>query len=182
MDKSAAIDQFRPSIFARHFRFNGDASLYRDAIRSPAIYRNLMWLLICFPSASALASDGNSCASNPAIQVAERFTDLPAEIRADLLIDGAIADVGGKFNATDFIIDDSLPSRRFVQAGFPENKWFIWIEHGGNSRHDDVLGYRRRNEGRSLSWYRAAEFQGAPCAAIGAFLAGVWTPLPNSHK
>ncbi len=63
-----------------------------------------------------------------------------------------------------------------VMAGQSGLKWFVWIDHGGFSRHDDVFGYSQLWEKEdTYRWYRSTQMQGEPCIAINAFLDGVNT-------
>ena len=43
---------------------------------------------------------------------------------------GGIAPKGGKWNATDVVLEDA-PFRRFIRAGHDGGKWFLWWERGG---------------------------------------------------
>lgn len=123
------------------------------------------------------------CAVTFATRFYHRLADMPEEIRADLASHGPIADAGEPFEETDFITDASLPGRRFVLGGVSDGKWFVWVDHGGFVRHDDVFGYRpvysKADEPPRL--LRFAALQGEPCVAINAFLAGVQTPLGRPH-
>ena len=63
-----------------------------------------------------------------------------------------------------------------VLAGQSGTKWFVWIDHGGFSRHYDVFGYSQLWEkADTYRWFRSTQLQGEPCIAINAFLDGVHT-------
>ena len=137
---------------------------------------------LALAAASVSAEDDVHCAVSFATHFVGRFAELPEEIRNDVLKDGKIAEPDGAFNETDDIDDRNLPFRRLVRAGRSGGQWFVWIKHGGFSPHYDVLGFRPFWEKADrYRWYRAGEFQGEPCIAINAFLAGVQTPTDGRH-
>jgi hypothetical protein len=114
------------------------------------------------------------CGVRYATRYVSHFAGLPEQIQKDILSDGDIADVGQPFEPYDYIIDPNLPNRRMVMAGQSGVNWFVWIDHGGFSRHYDVIGYSQIWEkDNTYSWYRTAELQGDPCIAINAILDGV---------
>src|SRR5471030_1496390 len=55
-----------------------------------------------------------------------------------------IADIGGKFNPSDAIIDDSIPGRRLI-SGVAGNS-YIWlvVEYGGIGHYKKNLEYQLR--------------------------------------
>ena len=60
-------------------------------------------------------------------------------------IDNGIAPIGGKFRATDTVFDPSLPTRRLKLAGYRDNVWFIWYEHGGIGFHQHLVIFNISN-------------------------------------
>ncbi|MFL9842488.1 hypothetical protein ABS767_16075 [Sphingomonas sp. ST-64] len=129
---------------------------------------------------------GSPPARNCPVRYATRYAtslgDLPAQVKADILKSGAIADTGEPFEGTDVILDRQLPRRQFVTAGSSNDRWFVVIDHGGFDRHIDVIGYiPLLGKSGSFTWHRNAVLQGDPCIAINAFLDGVWTPASSRH-
>jgi len=117
------------------------------------------------------------CPVRYATRFVTHFADLPDQIQKDILKGGKIADPGQPFEAYDDITDPDLPRRRMVLAGHSGVKWFVWIDHGGFARHNDVFGFSQLWEkADTFRWYRDADLQGDPCIAINAFLDGVSTP------
>ena len=122
------------------------------------------------------------CAIPFATQFVERFSDVPEDIRNDILRNGKVAERGQPFSESDAIIDPNLPRRRFMRAGRAGWHFFVWLDHGGFARHDDIVGYSLVQESVDhYSWRRSAEFQGEPCIAINAFFSGVWTPVTKQQ-
>jgi hypothetical protein len=69
------------------------------------------------------------------------LTELPAPIQSllEARIPEGIAAVGAPYNATDYITDESLPSRRLLGAGRTGPLWFVWYEHGGRGYHQHLV-------------------------------------------
>ena len=70
--------------------------------------------------------------------------DMPASVKqAFAKITGepsfSLADPGQKFNATDFIVDGTLPRRRLVFAGNRGDEWFVDYEQGGRAHSYHVV-------------------------------------------
>jgi len=135
----------------------------------------IVLMILAFGSAADTQA-APQCAVRYVTRMVAHFSDLPDQIQRDILKDGTIADAGQPFEPYDYITDASLPRRRFIAAGRSGTKWFVWIDHGGFARHDDVLGFSQVwQKADSFQWYRTAELQGEPCIAINAFLDGVRT-------
>lgn len=82
------------------------------------------------------ASEGNAVRS---------LDELPAPV-LDLLgrqtgMSG-IADLGGPFNPSDVIIDDSIPMRRLVSGVAGHHCIVLIVEYGGLGYHQKTLEYR----------------------------------------
>ena len=138
--------------------------------------QQLVLAMLAFGAAPVSEDAAPQCGVRYATRFVSHFADLPEQIQMDILDDGKVADVGQPFEPYDSIVDPNLPSRRMVLAGQSGIKWFVWIDHGGFSRHPDVLGYSQLwEQDNTYSWYRSAELQGDPCIAINAFLDGVST-------
>jgi len=85
----------------------------------------------------------------------EEFTCLatiqsfPEELRSALftfLKTSRFASPGEKFNATDVIVNDSLPGRRLIIAGISDEFAFVCYEHGGHGKHDHIILFRRTDK------------------------------------
>lgn len=139
-------------------------------------------ILAAFLAAPAAAQNRPSCVTTVPTQFVERFADLPEAVRTDVLKDGKVAEHEEPFNSTDYNVDPNRPFRRFVLGGHSGDKWFLWLTYGGFAPHEDVLGFVQLWETTtSFEWRRSAEFRGAPCIAINAFLAGVRTSTTAQH-
>lgn len=53
-----------------------------------------------------------------------------------------------KFEATDYISDPELPTRRLIFAGVSKNRYFIHYEHGGRGYHHDVVVFDVNPDGK----------------------------------
>lgn len=136
------------------------------------------------PGREAWREPDPACAVTRATVFVRRFADLPREIREDLLRIGPIAEAGQAFAANEDEPDPRLPARRFVIAGVSDLRWFVWIDHGGPSRHAHVRGYdplyTSSNDTPTL--VLVADFVGEPCEAINAFLRGVMSNLDDGES
>ena len=95
-------------------------------------------------SAQATAQDERCPAAEG--KAVTSLDELPAQV-LDLLDrartgTAGIADIGGKFNPTDVIVDNSVPMRRLVTgvAG-PQCIW-LTVEYGGIGHYQKQLEYR----------------------------------------
>ena len=73
--------------------------------------------------------------------------DMPAAVKqafAKLTSESsfALANPGQKYQATDFVVDRSLPRRRLVFAGVRSAEWFIHYEEGGIGHSYCVLVFK----------------------------------------
>jgi hypothetical protein len=95
-----------------------------------------------------------------------------------------MANPGGKFEATDFIIDSSLPQRRLIFAGVSGDRCFIHYERGGRG-HSYIVAFFRLISASSMEplW---SEYCDGPAAtfhdlrskiATGKCLAGASNPF-----
>jgi hypothetical protein len=71
----------------------------------------------------------------------------------------AMANPGEKFQATDFVIDRTLPWRRLVFAGAQDGKWFVHYERGGRGHSYYVTTFK-------LSPHTDANFEWG-CSVVG---------------
>jgi hypothetical protein len=81
--------------------------------------------------------------------------ELPAKVqdllgRATTGIDG-IADIGGKFNPSDAIIDNTVPMRRLVGGTTSHHCILLTIEYGGIGHHQKTLEFRLEETGWVLA-------------------------------
>jgi hypothetical protein len=85
---------------------------------------------------------------------------LPAEIRRGdfALPDGknvggwAIAEPGASWNATDVVVNPSLPYRRFIVAACSATICVLHYERGGIALTDLVMCLRRKGDGWKATW------------------------------
>ena len=82
-----------------------------------------------------------------AFTVLVKTEDMPASAkRAFAKITGepsfSLANPGQKFNATDYIVDGTLPRRRLVFAGNRGDEWFVHYEVGGRAHYYCVVLFR----------------------------------------
>jgi len=71
---------------------------------------------------------------------------FPEELRSALfafLKTSRFANPGEKFNATDVIVNESLPGRRLIIAGISDELAFVCYEHGGYGKHNHIILFRR---------------------------------------
>ncbi|MRW84178.1 hypothetical protein GJ698_08705 [Pseudoduganella sp. FT26W] len=77
--------------------------------------------------------------------------ELPAQVLALLGTAKAgtegIADIGGKFNPSDAIIDASIPMRRLLGGAVGHFCITLNVEYGGIGRYQKTLEYRLRPNG-----------------------------------
>ncbi|NKJ00722.1 hypothetical protein [Novosphingobium sp. SG707] len=141
----------------------------------------LIFLLMMTGTSLTSNENERQCSVKYSTVFVSRIEDLPEEIQKDILKDGEVANPRKPFQAYD-VIQPGLPNRRLVLAGHSGDRWFVWIDHGGYNRHDDVLGFSQLWEKVDVfRWFRAAELQGEPCIGINAFLDGVGTPARSEH-
>jgi hypothetical protein len=111
--------------------------------------KNIVLYLLCFASTCSLCcGDVTKLAAEDrtALQNASRFheahstRDLPAAIVV-LCVgdDGKIADPGQKWNATDAIIDPSLPGKRLIWAVIGGEYCIVHYERGGIAHSFHIL-------------------------------------------
>jgi hypothetical protein len=121
-----------------------------------------------------------ACSFDRPAKLAERKTDLPAAVIAELerLFRSAhgIAETGDYFEATDNIRFSDAPRARFIRAYGVGAYWFVWFERGGIglSQHVVALGPWRGDDGKiGLYALPGSFFSGDLCAASKAYLGGV---------
>jgi hypothetical protein len=77
-------------------------------------------------------------------EIIRRVEALPRPVLAAFTKQGGsrvlMANPGEKFEATDYILDASVPRKRLVFAGISENKCFVHYEQGGRP-HSFVLAF-----------------------------------------
>ena len=98
-------------------------------------------------SLSAAGQEYSACGRQPLTE-ARSLENLPAEVNSLLGrgpdgLDG-IADRNGKFNVTD-VVDNRLPMRRFVLAGFNDSCALVAVERGGRGHWFEVFAFERTN-------------------------------------
>jgi hypothetical protein len=120
---------------------NCRASLQARWFSGPLYCAELVALLLCSHEAKAAPP-------SPAIERCEALgaetvtalRDLPPSLIAELdrQFGGggggkyvALADRDQDWQPTDVIMDATLPTRRFIQAGHVGSRWYVWYEQGG---------------------------------------------------
>lgn len=82
-------------------------------------------------------------------KVLTSLKELPAQVLNILDYSKAgiygIADIGGRFNPTDVILDDSLPMRRLVSGAIGRHCIYLTIEYGGIGHYEKQHEYWNRN-------------------------------------
>jgi hypothetical protein len=77
-------------------------------------------------------------------ELIKKVEALPRPILAAFTEQGGsrllMANPGGKFEATDYILDASVPMKRLIFAGSRDNKCFVHFEQGGRA-HSYVLAF-----------------------------------------
>lgn len=107
----------------------------------------LVFMMAC--SAQACAQDSR-CDADDRKAVAS-LDELPAQV-LDLLGrartgTAGIADIGGKFNPSDAIADDSIPMRRLVGGMAGHHCILLTVEYGGIGHYQKKLEYRLGGNG-----------------------------------
>ena len=78
---------------------------------------------------------------------------LPIPVREVLSEQGGsrlvMANPGEKFEATDFIVDSSLPQRRLIFAGVSNDRCFIHYERGGRG-HSYIIAFFKVTSAKSM--------------------------------
>ena len=106
-------------------------------------YAALLILTLAF-SAQACAQELHCDVTNG--KAVTSLDELPAQILDLLGRDKTgtqgIADIGGKFNPSDVIIDDSVPMRRLVGGIAGHDCIWLTVEYGGIGHYQKKLEYR----------------------------------------
>lgn len=125
----------------------------------------LMLTLAC--SAQACAQDLHCDVNNG--KAVTSLDELPAQILDLLGRDKAgtegIANIGGKFNSSDAIVDHSVPTRRLVNGAAGLDCIWLTVEYGGVGHYQRKLEYRLVGQGwTQLTAKSAAMAPSAPPA------------------
>jgi len=101
-------------------------------------------MLLLAAAAPALAQDGR-CDAGQGKAVAT-LDELPPQVLHLLGRDktgtAGIADIGGKFNPSDAIIDNSIPMRRLLGGRAAPHCIVLAVEYGGVGHYERTLEYR----------------------------------------
>lgn len=122
------------------------------------------------------------CANIPAAAVIERLSDLPTDIRQDLLQTYEdMEERGAPLLSTDSPTEGErkYPTSRFVQAVLIKNVWYVQFEV---SMFAGVrtMGYVRASNGRFRR--DPSRYYGGPaCATLRAAIEGVYNPGPSTR-
>jgi hypothetical protein len=107
---------------------------------------------LCFADVANIPAEDRK-----ALQDSSRFhevhstTDLPSEIVT--LCGAKLADPGGKWNATDSIIDPTLPAKRLIWAAIAGDYYVVHYERGGIAHTFRVLVAKWRRANRNRNWF-----------------------------
>ena len=126
-------------------------------------------LLILMLACSARAQDLHCDVNNG--KAVTSLDELPAQILDLLGRDrtgtASIADIGGKFNPSDVIIDDSVPMRRLVGGIAGHDCIWLTVEYGGIGHYQKKLEYRLAdNIWAQVKGANSARAPSAPPAAV----------------
>jgi hypothetical protein len=107
-------------------------------------------------------SFGDDRCSGVTVTEVRSLLTLPNQIRRLLPSDthglDGIADRGGRFNATDVVVDQDVPMRRFILAAVGTTCTVIAVEKGGRAHYFELTEYRLTATGWA-SHRRDAVFQ-----------------------
>jgi hypothetical protein len=140
--------------------------------------------LICVLSASAYAAKqpltppANVLAAFSSLHEIDTLAGLPADIRTGnvTLPDGkplggwVLAAPGGAWNATDSVVDPSLPGRRLHFAGCDASTCVLHYERGGIAHIHLVVTLVLRNGGWKATWIAYGQPAMKDLAALHALL------------
>lgn len=115
----------------------------------PVTVAALLLVALLFSIPPAFAAGKIDC-SGISFSEARSLVELPGEVGA-LLGTGrrgseGIADRGAKFNATDVILDEQLPWRRFGLAAVSASCILVAVEHGGRGYSVELWAFARSGD------------------------------------
>ena len=146
-------------------------------MEKPAVRIFTLLALLQVGAATAQAAPQQSCAKEvKAVALVERLSELPADIRDDLMMmDKKMGDRGSPLLQTDAptILERDYPTSRFAQALLIKNMWFVQFEVAMTGML--TIGYIKGTDGkftRSPSHY----YNGPACETLKAAVNGVTTP------
>ena len=106
-----------------------------------------LFLLACCAQAAAQDVRCDAGAGKPVTLL----RDLPLQVLDVLGYDkggtAGIAEIGGKFNPGDFIVDNSVPMRRLVGGAAGTYCIALTVEYGGVGHYQKTLEFRLRRNG-----------------------------------
>ena len=76
-----------------------------------------------------------------------------------------MANPGQKFQATDVVLDRTLPFRRLVFAGAQNDKWFVHYEEGGYAHGYYVVAFKVDSQGDAHFIWGCSGIDGAKTLA-----------------
>lgn len=79
---------------------------------------------------------------NHSLTEGRTLSALPKEVQDAFVVEGGIADRGGKFNPTD-AVDAELPMRRFIIAGTDAGFALVALEHGGRGYSIEAIEFSK---------------------------------------
>jgi hypothetical protein len=128
------------------------------------------------PSGGGLAAEDRRALQNAShFHEVHSTSDLPPAVLAlcDGGGDGKLAEPGKKWNATDVIIDPSLPGKRLIWAAVANDYYVVHYERGGIAHTYHILVAKlTKDDAKPKPIWRA---MGGPFKDYAAFLAGLRT-------
>ena len=95
---------------------------------------------LCYANVTKLSPEDRSALQNsPRFHEVHSTRDLPPSVIAVCAYDGRIADPGQKWNATDSIIDPTLPAKRLIWAPVGGEYYVVHFERGGIAHTYHIL-------------------------------------------
>jgi hypothetical protein len=98
----------------------------------------IYWIIFCLPCATVAQQHQTEKEHllDGQFEVVTKTEDIPASVKQafskiSCQSSFAMANPGQKFQATDVVLDRSLPFRRLVLAGVQKDRWFVHYERGG---------------------------------------------------
>jgi hypothetical protein len=124
---------------------------------------------LCYANATKLSPEDRSILQDsPRFHEVHSTNDLPAAIVTLCAEDGRLAEPGQKWNATDSIMDPTLPGKRLIWAAVGGEYYVVHYERGGIAHTFHVLVARlTKNDAKPKVVWRAVE---GPLKDYTAFL------------
>jgi hypothetical protein len=124
---------------------------------------------LCYANVTKLsAEDRRMLQDSPRFHEVHSTRDLPLSVIALCAGDGRIAEPGQKWNATDSIMDPTLPGKRLIWAAIGGEYYVVHYERGGIAHTFHILFAKiTKDDAKSKVVWRAV---GGPLKDYAAFL------------